>query len=137
MIQVTRLPWASGTSGYNSSMVFVFSDPENPRETKLNSFRIKFLNIPGDDPSDQVALGTRYVGTNFEWHIRVQRPQKPPSKKLPQKPPNNRIYNILLSIDEFHVRHLGFTMFYLYLSAYFILSRLIFLKFKKKSRICR
>ena len=29
-------PWAPGTSGYNLSMIFVFSDPENPRETKLN-----------------------------------------------------------------------------------------------------
>ena len=82
IIVVNRSPWAPGTSVYILSIILVFSDPQNPRETKLNSFWIKFLNIPGDDPGNQVTLGTRYIGVQFKYDICFQRPRKPPNNKI-------------------------------------------------------
>ena len=33
-------------------------------------------------PSNQIALGTRSIGVQFQYDIRFQRPQKPPRSKI-------------------------------------------------------
>ena len=61
------------------NIIFVFSDPENLRETKLKSFKKEIRTLSGDDVGDPDALGSRYLRELFQYHIHVQRPRKPPS----------------------------------------------------------